>query len=114
MDTEKKSGEQRTDQPKPDIGEIVGDLVVSGATILAHSAAEAVVKRVKKAADRDQVCRQRHKKGRASASSLSQRGLQYRPTLIGAIWRQAGFLRTHLKIGPRPLRGPFAASNQSR
>jgi hypothetical protein len=31
MDTEKKSGEQRTDQPKPDIGEIVGDLVVSGA-----------------------------------------------------------------------------------
>jgi hypothetical protein len=37
-------------QPTPDIGAIVGDLVVSGATILAHSAAEAVVKRVKKAA----------------------------------------------------------------
>jgi hypothetical protein len=37
-------------QPTPDIGAIVGDLVVSGATFLAHSAAEAVVKRVKKAA----------------------------------------------------------------
>ena len=37
-------------QPKQDIGEIVGDLVVSGATLLAHSAAETVVKRVKKAA----------------------------------------------------------------
>jgi hypothetical protein len=32
------------------VGEIVGDLVVGGATLLAHSAAEAVVKRVKKAA----------------------------------------------------------------
>ena len=50
MDTEKKPNEQKTDQPKQDIGEIVGDLVVSGATLLAHSAAETVVKRVKKAA----------------------------------------------------------------
>ena len=45
MDTEKK-----TDQPKQDLGEIVSDSVVSGATRLAHSAAETVVKRVKKAA----------------------------------------------------------------
>ena len=50
MDTEKKPDEQKTDQPKQNIGEIVGDLVVSGATLLAHSAAETVVKRVKKAA----------------------------------------------------------------
>ena len=50
MDTEKKPDEQKTDQPKQDIGEIVGDLVVSGATLLAHSAAETVVKHVKKVA----------------------------------------------------------------
>jgi hypothetical protein len=50
VDTEKKPDEQKTDQPKQDLGEIVGDLVVSGATLLAHSAAETVVKRVKKAA----------------------------------------------------------------
>jgi methylthioribose-1-phosphate isomerase len=51
MDTEKKPDEQKTDESKKqDVGEIVGDLVVSGATVLAHSAAEAVVKRVKKAA----------------------------------------------------------------
>ena len=50
VDTEKKPDEQKTDQPKQDIGEIVGDLVVSGVTLLAHSAAETVVKRVKKAA----------------------------------------------------------------
>ena len=50
VDTEKKPNEQKTDQPKQDLGEIVGDLVVSGATLLAHSAAETVVKRVKKAA----------------------------------------------------------------
>ena len=49
MDTEKKPGEQ-TGQPKPEIGEMVGDLVVSSATILANSAAKAVVSRFKKAA----------------------------------------------------------------
>ena len=48
MDTEKKS--EKSPEPTQDIGKIVGDLVVSGATILAHSAAEAVVKRVNKAA----------------------------------------------------------------
>jgi len=47
MDTEKKPGE-RTDQPKPEIGEVVGDLVVSTATVLANSAAKAVVNRFKK------------------------------------------------------------------
>jgi len=47
MDTEKKS--EKSPEPTQDIGKIVGDLVVSGATILAHSAAEAVVKRVNKA-----------------------------------------------------------------
>jgi hypothetical protein len=49
MDTEKKPDEDAK-QPKQDVGQIVGDLVVSGATVLAHSAAEAVVKRVRKAA----------------------------------------------------------------
>jgi hypothetical protein len=48
MDAEKKSEKEK--QPTQDIGTIVGDLVVSGATMLAHSAAEAVVERVKKAA----------------------------------------------------------------
>ena len=49
MDTKKKPNERAAEQPN-DIGEIVGDLVVGGATVLAHSAAEAVVKRVRKAA----------------------------------------------------------------
>jgi hypothetical protein len=44
VDTEKKPN-QDTEQPKQDIGQMVGDLVVSGATVLAHSAVEAVVKR---------------------------------------------------------------------
>src|SRR6187551_3788032 len=48
LDAEKKSEKEK--QPTQDIGTIVGDLVVSGATMLAHSAAEAVVERVKKAA----------------------------------------------------------------
>jgi len=48
MDTEKP--EKSADQPKQDIGELVGDLVVSGATVLAHTAAKAVVMRVRKAA----------------------------------------------------------------
>jgi hypothetical protein len=50
MDTEKKPDAETTDQPKPTIGDVVGDLVVSGATVLANSAAKAVVSRVKKAA----------------------------------------------------------------
>src|SRR5258708_36500413 len=49
MDTEKKPG-GRTDQPKPEIGEVVGDLVVSTATVLANSSAKAVATRFKKAA----------------------------------------------------------------
>jgi hypothetical protein len=36
MDTEKKPNEQAAEGPKKDIGEIVGDLVVSGATVLAR------------------------------------------------------------------------------
>lgn len=55
METEKKPNEPDADQPKPEqpnqnIGDIVGDLVVSGATMLANTAAKAVVNRVKKAA----------------------------------------------------------------
>jgi hypothetical protein len=49
MDTEKKS-EDSTDQKKPDLTQVLGDLLVSGATVLAHSAAEAVVKRVRRSA----------------------------------------------------------------
>src|SRR4051794_15354844 len=50
MDTEKKPDGETTDQPKPSIGDLVGDLVVSGATVLANTAAKAVVTRVKKVA----------------------------------------------------------------
>jgi hypothetical protein len=50
MDAEKTSDEQKADQPKQDIREIVGNLVVSGAALLAHAAAETVVERVKQAA----------------------------------------------------------------
>jgi hypothetical protein len=42
--------DENTEKPKQDIGEVVGDLIVSGATVLAHSAAEAIVKRVRKSA----------------------------------------------------------------
>ena len=48
MDTEKKPEGETT--PKPAIADVVGDLVVSGATVLANSAAQAIVGRVKKAA----------------------------------------------------------------
>jgi hypothetical protein len=44
MDTDKKPDET----PKHDIGELVGDLVVSGATALANTAAKMVVKRGRK------------------------------------------------------------------
>jgi|SRR4051812_34012527 hypothetical protein len=50
MNTEKKPDDQKSNQPKQDIRDIVGDLVVSGATLLAHSAAETVVEQIKKAA----------------------------------------------------------------
>jgi predicted nuclease with TOPRIM domain len=49
MDTEKKPDET-TEKPKQGMADAIGDLIVSGATVLAHSAAEAVVGRVKKAA----------------------------------------------------------------
>ena len=49
MDTEKKPNET-TEKPKQDIGEVLGDIIISGATVLAHTAAEAVVGRVQKAA----------------------------------------------------------------
>ena len=48
MDNEKKPHEQ-AGQPKPDIADMVGDLVIGTATAIAHSAATAVVNRVKKA-----------------------------------------------------------------
>ena len=48
MDTEKK---HEAEEGKPaTVADTVGDLVVSAATVLAHTAAEAVVGRVKKAA----------------------------------------------------------------
>ena len=48
MDSEKRPEEP--EKPKQNVGDIVGDLVVSGATVLANTAAKAVVSRVKKAA----------------------------------------------------------------
>jgi hypothetical protein len=48
MDTEKKPDET-TEKPKQGMAAAIGDLIVSGARVLAHSAAEAVVGRVKKA-----------------------------------------------------------------
>jgi hypothetical protein len=48
MDTEKKPDE-RTHQPKANISDTVGDLVIGAATVLANTAATAVVNRVKKA-----------------------------------------------------------------
>jgi hypothetical protein len=51
MDNEKKPGEQASPS-KADIGDMVGDLVIGTATAIAHSAATAVVDRVKKASKR--------------------------------------------------------------
>ena len=80
MDTKKKPNEQAAEQPKNDIGEIVGDLVVSGATVLAHSAAEAVVKRVRKAAAKTapakavaKIVKKAKKSGAAPKASKSKR-----------------------------------------
>ena len=48
-ETEKSEAEQEKKKAeKQPIADMVGDLVVSAATVLAHSAAEAVVNRVKK------------------------------------------------------------------
>ena len=55
-----KSETEKTEQPKKTeqaISDIVGDLVVSAATVIAHSAAEAVVGRVKKAAKKSAVAK---------------------------------------------------------
>jgi hypothetical protein len=55
-----KSETETTEQPKKTeqpISDIVGDLVVSAATVIAHSAAEAVVGRVKKAAKKSAVAK---------------------------------------------------------
>ena len=69
MDTEKKSSKQIAEEPKKDIGEIVGDLVVSGATVL-HTAAEAVVKRVTKAAAKTALVKAITKVGKKAKKSL--------------------------------------------
>ena len=53
-ETEKTEQSKKTEQP---ISDIVGDLVVSAATVIAHSAAEAVVGRVKKAAKKSAVAK---------------------------------------------------------
>lgn len=58
MDTDKKS-EQEEKQDKQSISDTVGDLVVSAATVLAHSAAEAVVARVKRQQRKDLSTRRR-------------------------------------------------------
>ena len=80
MNTEKKPNEQAAKEPKKDVGEIVGDLVVSGATVLAHSAAEAVVKRVRKAASKTppvkaaaKIVKKAKKSGAVSKTAKSKR-----------------------------------------
>ena len=84
MDTEKKPSQQAGEEPKKDIGEIVGDLVVSGATVLAHSAAEAVVKRVRKAAAKaapvKAVAKVVKKSKRSAASKTSPRSTKPTPS----------------------------------
>jgi hypothetical protein len=59
MDTEKKPEEP--EKSKQNVGDIVGDLVVSGATVLANTAAKAVVSRVKKAAAKSKPAKGRCK-----------------------------------------------------
>ena len=63
VETEKRPDESKTEQPKAvepkqNIGDLVGELVVSGATVLANTAAKAVVSRVKKAAAKARASRQ--------------------------------------------------------
>jgi hypothetical protein len=54
MDTDKTAEPEKMQDKKP-IADTVGELVVSAATVLAHSAAEAVVARVKKASRENPV-----------------------------------------------------------
>src|SRR3954466_6938691 len=71
MDTEKKPGGETTDQPKPSIGDMVGDLVVSGATMLANTAAKAVVGRIKKAAAKSAPVKDAAKGGKKAKRSVA-------------------------------------------
>ena len=50
MATEKKSEGEGIEKPTGTLADTVGELVVSAATVLAHTAAQAVVGKVKKAA----------------------------------------------------------------
>jgi hypothetical protein len=56
MDTEKKTA-QDPKQNKQPISDMFGDMVVSAATVLAHSAAEAAVDHVKKAVKKSAVAK---------------------------------------------------------
>ena len=51
MDTEEKSEGGDSEKPTGTLADTVGELVVSAATVLAHTAAQAVVGKVKKAAE---------------------------------------------------------------
>ena len=80
MDTEKKPAEPEAEQPKQNVGDLVGDLVVSGATMLANTAAKAVVSRVKKAAAKSRPAKaaatvvRKAKKSKAAKSRKAKTG----------------------------------------
>src|SRR3978361_169391 len=71
MDTEKKPDGETTDQPKQSISDVVGDLVVSGATVLANTAAKAVVGRVTKAAAKSAPVKRIAKAGKKARKSAA-------------------------------------------
>ena len=106
METEKKRVAQKMDQPKQDIGEIVGDLVVSGAALLAHSAAEAVVERVKQAAAKlapVEADKKVVKKAKKSAAGTK-----------AAKVKKAKKAKKASKSGPKKSSGTKAAKKSSR
>jgi hypothetical protein len=79
MDTEKKPGESSVGKPNQDVGQIVGELVISGATVLANTAAQAVVDRVRKAAVKSrpgEAAAKVMKKAKKSAASKAVKNKQ--------------------------------------
>ena len=83
MDTEKKPDEN-TDKPKQDMGEVISDLIVSGATVLAHTAAEAVVGRVKKAAAKTAPVKAAAKAVKKAKKSVSKKKAKKAPKKSGS------------------------------
>jgi hypothetical protein len=122
MDTEKKPDEN-TEKPKQDMGEVISDLIVSGATVLAHTAAEAVVGRVKKAAAKTAPVKAAAKAVkryilRAVRSVFNDEKKLSIAAFAAGLLREGvdvrfGFVAKHRGIWPAKVRASFLASDRT-